>query len=576
MARSTYGGGASDVIVTPTTVSSTLVAGIPAGQSFQVWNLANTTLLTGIQDSAGVALAGNLVVSDANGQIPQFRGPDNYRGPLRLKHPSTSQSWILRPNTSEAGPNVITVASSTSTYNADFRCDGTADQAEIQAALDQAKALGGGTVQLTSGVFNLAAGLVIDGSDDPDVSKMVKLFGAGNYSTTLNCATGIHAVTMSHIARTHIADLGIKVLGAGDGIRMITIDDDTYWRSSDECVLERLYITGQYSAHTGWAMNLGSPFRSSVRDIHIEGVKGGIRLFAENAEQNPGDCTFDRMMVGVSEANGVAYQIESPTSSLNQMLFTTAHCFADPAKAGTIGWNLSGAYGSNHIKTMNCNAEQFGTLVAMSAGQDADMRFVHVTAKNGSTVFSTTSSTYWNRFEVGELYVEPAATVTVINDAGATAGKPNRYLIQGYVETGATCNATLGPTAMLEAGAYSGPGTVAAALRCSLPGLVTRPFTLTDGTTITIDASRGSAHRVTLAGSRTMAAPLNPTDGQRLIISVIQDATGSRTLTWNAVFAFGTTVTNALTATAGKRDIIEFMYDLVANKWYAVSASKNL
>jgi hypothetical protein len=631
MARLTYGGGANDIIVTDATVSGTLVAALPSAQTFSVWNLANSVQLTGIVNEAGTALPSNLVTSSSVGQIPVFQGPDGYTGPLRLKHTGTSVSWILEPrdtstpvslttidakgdllvgtaadtvgrlgvgsngqvltadSTQAAGvkwaagggtsslPNTKVVAANGSGISGDYNCDGTADNVEIQAAINAVKAAGGGTVLLTAGTFNIASSITIVGSGDPDTSVMVKLIGAGNYSTTLYGGSNVTVISLSGIARTHIADLGIKMFGSGDGIYSTALPvDGVYWRSVDECVFERLYLTGSYFGHTGWAMNLGSLFRSSVRDIHIEGVKGGIRVAAEDANQNPGDCTFDRMMIGVSENSGVAYQIESPNSSLNQMIFLTCHSFADPAKTNTIAWNLIGTYGSNHIKTMNCNSEQFGTLVSVAGSAfDADMRFVHVTMKNGSTGISTGSSTFANRFEIGEMYVEPSATVTAINDGGfGSNAKPNRYMIQGYAETGSTVNATMGQ-AFMEAGGWGGAGTVAAALKASLPGIQSRAITLTDAATITLDAARGSYHRVTLAGNRTLAAPTNPSDGQRLILEIIQDATGSRTLTWNAVFFFGT-ITNTLTTTASKRDVFEFVYNMASTRWNVLNASKNL
>ena len=62
--------------------------------------------------------------------------------------------------------------------------------------------------------------------------------------------------------------------------------------------------------------------------------------------------------------------------------------------------------------------------------------------------------------------------------------------------------------------------------------------TLTDGATINWDASTQDVCKVTLGGNRTLAAPTNNTTGQFISILVIQDGTGSRTLTWNAVFEF--------------------------------------
>lgn len=583
--RHPFGGGIADYVFE---TNSGVVSVAPGATiTFYTAQTGGTQITDLTSDSAGTTPLGSVVSQDGStsgynpGDIAVFYGPVGVRamwasadgGPRKLM---VSNDIAAELDAVGVGvPNTKVVAASGSTAAADYVCDGVADQVQIQAAINDVKAAGGGTVRLTAGTFNISASVVLNGDGDPDTSVMVTLQGVGNYGTRLLGASGIHVITVSQIARVHLCDFGIQPTGAGDGIRSTAVDDDTYWRSFDESVFERLYITGGYFGHTGWAMNLGSAFRSSVRDIHIEGVKGGIRLAAEHAEQNPGDCTFDRMMVGVSETNGVAYQIESPTSSMNQNLFTTCHSFADPSKAGTIAWNLTGAHGNNHIKLINCNSEQFATLVSQQAGFDCDMRFDHVTARNGSTVISAQSSTFYNRYEIGELYVEPSATVTVINDAGpAVAAMPNRYQIAGYADTGSTLNATIGG-GVLEAGLWHGPGTIASSLKGSLAGITSRAVTLTDGATITIDAARGSYHRVTLAGNRTMAAPINPGDGQRMIVEVIQDATGSRTLTWNAVFTFGT-ITNALTTTPAKRDIFEFVYNAAAVKWYVVNASKNL
>jgi hypothetical protein len=81
---------------------------------------------------------------------------------------------------------------------------------------------------------------------------------------------------------------------------------------------------------------------------------------------------------------------------------------------------------------------------------------------------------------------------------------------------------------------------------------------LTDAATVAIDASAGNDFRVTIAGNRTIGAPSNLTDGQALTITVTQDATGSRTLTWNAVYKFGGAGTPVLTTTANGSDVLAF------------------
>ena len=84
--------------------------------------------------------------------------------------------------------------------------------------------------------------------------------------------------------------------------------------------------------------------------------------------------------------------------------------------------------------------------------------------------------------------------------------------------------------------------------------------TLTDGVTISWDVSLGQVATVTLGGNRTVAAPTNLKIGT-YILHVIQDATGSRTLTWNAVFKWPAGVAPTLTTTANARDVFSFISD---------------
>ena len=98
--------------------------------------------------------------------------------------------------------------------------------------------------------------------------------------------------------------------------------------------------------------------------------------------------------------------------------------------------------------------------------------------------------------------------------------------------------------------------------------------TLTDQATITWDASTQDVCKVTLAGNRTMAAPTNNTTGQFISILVIQDGTGSRTLTWNAVFEFASDTAPTLTTTASLGDVFVFRYN--GSKWLEVGRNQAL
>jgi hypothetical protein len=84
--------------------------------------------------------------------------------------------------------------------------------------------------------------------------------------------------------------------------------------------------------------------------------------------------------------------------------------------------------------------------------------------------------------------------------------------------------------------------------------------TLTDDATITWNTALGQIATVTLAGNRTMAAPTNLKVGT-YILRVYQDATGSRSLTWNGVFKWTAAVAPVLSTTANALDIITLFSD---------------
>ncbi len=97
---------------------------------------------------------------------------------------------------------------------------------------------------------------------------------------------------------------------------------------------------------------------------------------------------------------------------------------------------------------------------------------------------------------------------------------------------------------------------------------------LTDGATINWDLDANQVAGVTLAGNRTMAAPTNMRDGGFYALSVIQDATGGRTLSWNAVFKFPDGNPPALSAGASARD--EFVFRSDGSNMYLAGSQLDL
>ena len=96
--------------------------------------------------------------------------------------------------------------------------------------------------------------------------------------------------------------------------------------------------------------------------------------------------------------------------------------------------------------------------------------------------------------------------------------------------------------------------------------------TLTDASTIAWDASSNQVAKVTITANRTLGAATNQVAGGVYVLTIIQDGTGSRTVTFNSTYKFASRVPT-LTTTASARDILVFLSD--GTNMYEVGRSLN-
>ena len=83
--------------------------------------------------------------------------------------------------------------------------------------------------------------------------------------------------------------------------------------------------------------------------------------------------------------------------------------------------------------------------------------------------------------------------------------------------------------------------------------------TLTDGATVTPDFASSNNYVLTLGGNRTIANPTNLTAGQSGSIFLVQDGTGSRTVSWGSYWDFAGGTAPTLTTTAAAVDRIDYV-----------------
>lgn len=79
-------------------------------------------------------------------------------------------------------------------------------------------------------------------------------------------------------------------------------------------------------------------------------------------------------------------------------------------------------------------------------------------------------------------------------------------------------------------------------------------------TAVTVNWNNGNVQRVRLTGNATLTFS-NPVAGAMYTLEVLQDGTGSRTVTWPAAVLWDNGLTPTITTTANRKDVFVFLYN---------------
>ena len=339
--------------------------------------------------------------------------------------------------------------------------------------------------------------------------------GSGAYSSTITC--NLEGTELASTGETGTAKF-LRVDGDGTCSWQVPPDTNTTYAKADFDI-DHLFTLVGASADTD--ENLGTFTGSTISDSRtIKQALQDLETELETKTTNTGDIT------GVDLTGGTGISIDSETNT------------------------GSGAYSS----TITCNLE--GTELA-STGETGTAKFLRVdgdgtcswqvppdtnTTYSGGTNLTLAGTT----FNVDDAFLKNNAddttsgTVTMANLIVGDAGN-------------------IGSASDTDAIAIASDGEVTLSQRTTFSKAVKTPLkSNTDASTITFDLDEASTHTVTLGDNRTLAIS-NEDAGQKFIINLVQDGTGSRTVTWFSTIKWAGGSAPTLTTTANKADSFGFL-----------------
>lgn len=236
----------------------------------------------------------------------------------------TPTSYKARVQNIIAGPVLFVAASDATdaeTRNADYVCDGTDDDVQIQAAIDALPA-DGGIVRLSTGTFTIGAAI------DCTAATGARLAGSGRYATVITGEVGYTdaIVQLGEYGGLEQCSITIPTTVTANAIQAYDIDNGT--------ILRDLWVTGGSGA-TPYAISLRNSFSLDVRNV--------------------------RMSVG---CNG--WEIANTDDAFNYGNSVFSHCEVQLTTAGRIGWDIHGIVGTKNYNLMTFN--YLSTVTGSGAG----------------------------------------------------------------------------------------------------------------------------------------------------------------------------------------------------------------
>jgi hypothetical protein len=396
-----------------------------------------------------------------------------------------------------------------------------------------------GTLQ-TSNTSNPSVDILVPATDDPDIQTT-----GWNVQIVVTFTDG--SATENYAIEVPYANRPVVDGGDGAGVDLRNIALATSLPQSNP--LYKVGVAGglaQLDANGDVVDAAGNPVTGAVDSVN--GQTGVVALTATDVGAQPSDADLDAI-AALAAADGTLIRRSAGTWIAETIANVKAAMgLANVASSGSAADLTSGTLDPARLPSI---------AVVDYAGDSANQAaMLALTGQKGDWTVRTDLGTVWviigsdpTQLSSWKQLSYPTAPVTsVASKTGAVT------LVKGDVGLGNVDNT-------------SDATKNSAAATLTNKRITARVVAMADGATITPNGDTTDLGTVTIAGNRTLAAPTGtPTDGQLLTFRITQDATGSRTITWNAIYSFqdGAPV---LQTTAAAVDHFEFRWSAAKSKW---------
>jgi hypothetical protein len=284
---------------------------------------------------------------------------------------------------------------------ADYVCDGVADNVEIQAAIDALAS--GGSVVLSPGTFTLAATVTLGAN--------VRMVGQGRSTTIYSAAT---ATMLAMALGSGVENLVVSIPNGllDHAIKAEDIQDDA--NNYHGWFLKDLLIRGGNSANY-YALHIADTFNFLLQNLIF--VVGSNGVFIQNVADNYnyGNALVNLMEIRVG-ASRTGLKIQgTATHNFNLMQFNYVSVVSG-SSVGNVGIDIDNG---NFITFINADLEGVATAIDLATCQF--ITFINPYVSNAVNIANNAFNT---TFVGGRLY-------GVVTDACVTAGRTTSYFGTG-------------------------------------------------------------------------------------------------------------------------------------------------